>query len=42
MIKGRTPEYLLALPVKGLTIILEQGKVITTSNIIKHYISYLV
>ena len=34
--------YLLTLIVKELKIIVEQGRVVTTSNTIKHYISYLV
>ena len=44
--KRRNPAYLLAylltLIVKELKIIVEQGRVVTTLNIIKHQISYLV
>ena len=38
--KRKNPTYLLTLIIKELKIIVEQGRVVTTLNIIKH--SYLV
>jgi hypothetical protein len=38
--KRKIPTYLLTLIIKELKIIVEQGRVVTTLNIIKH--SYLV
>jgi hypothetical protein len=38
--KRRIPAYLLTLVVKELKTSVEQGRVVTTLKIIKHYISY--
>ena len=40
--KRRIPTYLLTLIVKKLKVSVEQGRVVTTLNVSKHQISYLV